>query len=172
MRYPHQLKNPYSKKEQCPSKWGRCTHQGVFSTLDDAAGPPESEGIVTAIVAKMKYQATDSQTCRKREHPDRHCTSNNIIRVLLDSGSDGDLWFHEKGTPMHFPYLTRQVPLLWHTTHGSFLTKGRSQVVLKFFEYSNSQEYHVTPDIVEYDKQIEWPSQCITSLLVVKPWKS
>jgi hypothetical protein len=38
-------------------------------------------------------------------------------------------------------------------SNGSFLTKGRSQVVLKFFEHSNSQEYTVTPDVVEYDKK-------------------
>ncbi len=75
-----------------------------------------------------------------------------MIKILLDSGSDGDLWFNEKGTPMHFPYLTRQVPLSWHTSKGSFLTKGRSQVFLSFFEYSNSREYTVTPDVVEYDK--------------------
>ena len=54
---------------------------------------------------------------------------------------------------MHFPYLTRQVPLSWHKLNGSFLTKGRSKVTLKFFEYSNSREYTVTPDIVEYDKR-------------------
>ncbi len=38
-------------------------------------------------------------------------------------------------------------------SNGSFLTKGRSKVTSKFFEYSNSQEYTVTPDIVEYDKR-------------------
>jgi hypothetical protein len=61
--------------------------------------------------------------------------------------------FHEKGTPMHFPYLTRQVPKSWHTSNGSFLTKGRSKVSLKFFEYSNSKEYLVTQDVAEYDKK-------------------
>ena len=54
---------------------------------------------------------------------------------------------------MHFPYLTRQVPNYWHMSIGSFLTKGRSKVSLKFFEYSNSTEYPGTPDIVEYDKK-------------------
>ena len=61
--------------------------------------------------------------------------------------------FHEKGTPMHFPYLTRQVPISWHTLNANFLTKGRSKVNIKFFEYSNSKEYLVTPDVVEYDKK-------------------
>jgi hypothetical protein len=54
---------------------------------------------------------------------------------------------------MHLPYLTRQVPLSWHTSNGSFLTKRGSQVVLKNFEYSNSWKYIVTPDVVEYDKK-------------------
>ena len=67
----------------------------------------ESEGNVTAVVAKVKYTAAKGQTCRKSEHPGRHCNNNNNIRVLLDNGSDGDLLFHEKGTPTHFPYLTR-----------------------------------------------------------------
>jgi hypothetical protein len=55
---------------------------------------------------------------------------------------------------MHFPYLTRQAPNPWHTSNGSFLTKGRRRKVnLKVFEYSNSKEYLVTPDVVEYDKK-------------------
>jgi len=36
--------------------------------------------------------------------------------------------------------------------NGSFLTKGRSEINLTFFEYSNSKEYLATPDVVEYDK--------------------
>ena len=86
------------------------------------------------------------------EHSTRCHPSLEVIRVLLDSGSDGDLMFHEKGTPMHFPNLTRQVPSSWHASNGSFLTRGRSKVSLKFFEYSNSKEFLVTPDVVEYDK--------------------
>ncbi len=54
---------------------------------------------------------------------------------------------------MHFSYLTsRHVPISWHTSNGSFLTKGRSKVSLKFFEYSNSKECLVTEGVVKYDK--------------------
>ena len=67
-----------------------------YQTLDDALTLADLEGHVTAVVAKVKYEATESQARRKIEHPCRCCTSNNIIKVLLDSGSDGDLWFHEK----------------------------------------------------------------------------
>ena len=121
-------------------------------TLDDAATPPDTEWWVTALVAKVTYIAAENQCQRTHKHPGRCCPRNSIIKVLLDSSSDGDLWFHEKGTPMHFPYLTRQDPLLWNKSNGSFHAKGRSKVTLKFFEYSNSWEYTITPSIVEYSK--------------------
>ena len=79
--------------------------QESYQTLDDASALADSEGRVTTVMAKVKNKATESRARRKFEHPGRRCTSNNIIKVLLDSGSDGDLWFHEKGTPMHYPCL-------------------------------------------------------------------
>ncbi len=113
----------------------------------------EQEGRVTAVVAKVKYQqATKNQAKQRVKHSTRCRPSNEVIQVLLDSGSDGNLVFHEKGRPMHFPYLTRQVPNSWHTLNGSFLANGRNKVSLKIFEYSNSKEFLVTPDIVEYDE--------------------
>ena len=55
---------------------------------------------------------------------------------------------------MHFPYLTRQVPISWHTSNGSFLSKGRMEIILRFFSYSNSKEYTVSLDLVEYDDKM------------------
>jgi hypothetical protein len=114
----------------------------------------KKEGRVTDVVAQERYhQVTKNQAKQRFEHSARSHPSNAVIKVLLDSGSDGDLMFHEKGTPMYFPCLTRQVPNSWHTSNGNFLTKGRSKVSLKFFEYSNSKKHLVTPDVVEYDKK-------------------
>ncbi len=102
----------------------------------------KQEGRVTAVVAKVKYQKAAKNQATQRVGCSAMCLpSNEVIQVLLDSGSDGNLMFHEKGMPMHFPYLTRQVPNSWHTSNGSFLTKGRSKVSLKFFEYLNSKEF-------------------------------
>ncbi len=62
------------------------------------------EGRVTAVVAKVKYQkATKNQAPQRIECSARSRPSNEVIQVLLDSGSDGNLMFHEKGMPMHFP---------------------------------------------------------------------
>ena len=127
---------------------------GALLNIVSSSFNSKQEGGVTAVVAKARYhRATKNQAKQRFEHSARSCPSNTIIKVLLDGGSDGDLMFHEKGTPMHFPYLTRQVPNSCHTSNGSFLTKGRSEASLKFFEYSNSKEYLVTPDVVEYDKK-------------------
>ena len=41
--------------------------------------------------------------------------------------------------------------MTWHTSNGSFQTKGESSLQLKFFEYSNSKCVKIQPDVVEYD---------------------
>jgi hypothetical protein len=46
-----------------------------FPTLEVTSDLPDSEGNATAVVAKVKYMATEGQTCRKSKHPGRHCTS-------------------------------------------------------------------------------------------------
>ena len=104
---------------------------------------------VTALIAIME-PATESQSSRVNKQPLRSRPSNKI-RVLLDSGSDGDLYFLPKGNDKPFPYLTRQTPKSWRTSNGSFQTNGRGKIRLKFFEYSASREYMIQPDIVEYD---------------------
>ncbi len=55
----------------------------------------EQEGRFTAVVAKAKYHiATENQAKQRFKHSARSCPSNPVIKVLLDSGSDGDLMFH------------------------------------------------------------------------------
>jgi hypothetical protein len=88
----------------------------------------------------------------KSSKNNKRITKEKVIRVLLDSGSSGDLWFHKKGTPKHFPYSTRLVSKSWNTSNGVFTTKGRGEFSLKFFEYSNSKQFIAKPDVVEYEK--------------------
>ncbi len=74
------------------------------------------------------------------------------MRVLLDSGSDGDLVFIDKDKPMLLPPLKRLVPQSWNISNGRFQTAQKAKIELNFFEYSNSKRYLAAPDIVEYDK--------------------
>jgi len=113
--------------------------------------PPtiNEKGKVTAVVAIAKYSSAGHHKGSKKGAKEK------LIRVLLDSGSDGDLLFHEKGTPKHFSYLTRQVPCSWHTSNGVFQTKGRGKLPIRFFEYSNSKEFLAEPDVFEYNQKKE-----------------
>jgi hypothetical protein len=109
--------------------------------------PPE--GRTTAIVAVMRGRP---------KHSHHHQCSNKhykqkIVRVLLDSGSDGDLVFVDKDKPMLLPSSKRLVPQSWNTSNGRFQTKQKAEIELNFFEYSDSKRYYLAaPDIVEYDK--------------------
>ena len=94
---------------------------------------------VTALVAIME-PATESQKFSRKKLPLMSHPSNKI-KVLLDSGSNGDLYFLQKGTGKTFPYSKRQVPKSWHTLIGRFQTSGRANLRVKFFDYSTSREY-------------------------------
>ena len=134
MMYLHQLKNHIAKtKSLMIARRIQMSRYPFLLYVQSASPYQEKQEQVTAILVNVKYIAAKNQAHQKIKHSSWHCTSKNIIKVLLESGSDGDQMFHQKGTHMHFPYLTRQVPLLWRTLNGSFLTKGRSKVVLRFF---------------------------------------
>ncbi len=75
--------------------------QKLIDTNDD-------EVQVKAILARLIHLAGSNALTKGKHLSKSH--KNNLIRVLLDSGSDGDLWFQEKGTPQCFPSLARQVP--------------------------------------------------------------
>ena len=103
---------------------------------------------VTAVMAVMTG-SPDRKSGRPTSN--KQVPRKKIIKILLDSGSDGDLLFQKKGATKHFPYSARQVPKSWRTSNGVFQTKGKGEVQVKFFEYSNSKVFLATPDIVEYD---------------------
>ena len=48
--------------------------------------------------------------------------------------------------------MVRQDPKNWFTLNGDFQTKGEGSLGVNFFEYSNSKEVFLTPDIVKYDE--------------------
>jgi hypothetical protein len=91
-----------------------------------------------------------------------------IVRVLLDSGSDGDLIFVNKNTPMLLPYSKRLVPQLWNTLNGIFQMRRKVRVELNFFEYSDSKRYRVEPDVVEYHKDSKLQYDLILGTVTMK----
>ena len=74
--------------------------------------PPE--GKTTAIVAVMRGKPREGY---HRHRSNKHY-QKRIVRVLLDSGSDGDIVFVNKDKPMLLPYSKRLVPRSWNTSNG------------------------------------------------------
>jgi hypothetical protein len=109
--------------------------------------PPE--GKTTAVVAVMRGNLKHGY---HRHRSNKHY-KKQIVRVLLDSGSDGDLVFVNKDKPMLLPYSKRLVSQSWNTLNGIFQTKRQARVELNFFVYSDSKWYYSEPDAVEYSKE-------------------
>jgi hypothetical protein len=115
----------------------------TMKILNQKENTKEQVGVM-ALIAIME-PATESQSSREykqllRSHP------SNKIKVLLDSGFNGDLYFLAKGKDKPFPYLTRQTPKSWRTSNGSFQTNGRGKIRLKFLSIllAESTPYNLT----------------------------
>ena len=75
---------------------------------------------------------------------------NKTIRVLLDSGSSGDLLFLKKGSSKRISVVKQDVPQSWGTSNGTFNTNKVGDIEISFVEYSASKKVRLQPDIVEY----------------------
>ena len=91
----------------------------------------------------------------KLSHSISLVASKRAIRVLLDSGSSGDLLFARKGASKYIPMVTRVTPQSWGTSNGTIVTKHVGDIKIAFVEYSESKKVRLRPDIVEYS-----PSKC------------
>ena len=76
--------------------------------------------------------------------------SKKAIRVLLDSGSSGDLLFTKKGASKYMHMVKRVTPRTWGTSNGTFATKQVGDIEIAFVDYSESKKIWLRPDIVEY----------------------
>jgi hypothetical protein len=80
----------------------------------------------------------------------RLIVKQKTIRVLLDTGSSGDLLFVAKGSQKYIPTVKRAVPQSWGTSNGTFITKKVGEIYLTFVEYSAIKSINLVRDIVEY----------------------
>jgi hypothetical protein len=122
--------------------------EGILKKKSILPNKDPPEGKTTAVVAVMRGRPKHShhRQCSNKQYKQK------LVRVLLDSGSDGNLVFVDKDKTMLLPSSKRLVPQLWNTSNGMFQTKLKAEIELNFFEYSNSKRFLAEPDIVEYDK--------------------
>jgi hypothetical protein len=75
---------------------------------------------------------------------------NKTIRVLLDSGSSGDLLFMKKGSSKCISIVKWVVPQSWGTSNGTFITDKVGAIEISFDKYLASKKVRLQLDIVEY----------------------
>jgi hypothetical protein len=75
---------------------------------------------------------------------------NKTIRVLLDSGSSGDLLFMKKGSSKCISIVKWVAPQSWGTSNGTFITDRVGDIEILFVEYSARKKVCLQLDIVEY----------------------
>jgi hypothetical protein len=85
-----------------------------------------------------------------RDVSERLIVKQKTIRVLLDTGSSGDLLFIKKGSQKYILTVKRAVPQSWGTSSSTFQTKKVGTIDISFMEYSASKSVRLTPNIVEY----------------------
>jgi hypothetical protein len=69
------------------------------------------------------------------------------IRVLLDSGSSGDLLFMKKGSSKLIFVVKQVVPQPWGTSNGTFATDRVGNIEISFVEYLASWKIRLQPAI-------------------------
>jgi hypothetical protein len=93
--------------------------KGILKKKSTLLNKDPPEGKTTVIAAVMRGRPRLSH---HRQSSNKHY-KQKLVRVLLDSGSDGNLVFVDKDKPMLPPSSKRLVPQLWNTLNGMFQTK-------------------------------------------------
>ncbi len=75
---------------------------------------------------------------------------NKTIRILLDSGSSGDLLFMKKGSSKCISVAKGVVPQSWGTSNGTFVTDKVGDIEISTVECLASKKVCLQLDIVEY----------------------
>ena len=78
-------------------------------------------------------------------------------RVLLDSGSDGDLIFIDKEDKSKFLIKKKLNSQKWHTSAGDFSSSKVANVEFKIPEFLNSKSIRLSPDVVKYSQRDRKP---------------
>jgi hypothetical protein len=107
----------------------------------------KGEGVCTSVVALPLFNKK------------RNSKFGRPYRVLLDSGSDGDIIFVRKDTKDNVPFKKRYSPQKWRTSNGTFVTnKVGDDLDFCFPEFSESRTIKVKPDIFELEKSNDPPA--------------
>ena len=98
-------------------------------------------------------------------------TTQKFFKILLDSGSDGDLMFVQEGSKPRTKVRRRAHACRWRTSNGTFKTSKVGILDLNLPEYSSSKIFNVSADIVEIPKHETPPYDLIIGVKTMTEWK-
>jgi hypothetical protein len=102
--------------------------------------PTQPLELLPFLFAFAWINAFEAVTHSHNRHSSNKQSKQNLVLILLDSGSDSNLIFVNKDKLMLPPYSKRLVLQLWNTLNGIFQTKHKVRMELNFFEYSDSKK--------------------------------
>ena len=105
----------------------------------------KGDGLHTSVFAIPKYRSKRAEK------------SKRVWRVLLDSGSDGDLLFRHPDNHEYIPAKERFKPQWWRTLNGTFATTKVGDLELYFPDFSGSKFVKIKPDIVDMPSETSKP---------------
>ncbi len=125
--------------------------------------PPGSK--TTAIVAVMRGRPKHGH---HRQRSNKHY-KQKLVRVLLDSGSDGNLVFIDKDKPMLLPSSKRLVPRRGILQMGCFRPNGRLKLSWTSLNIPIAKG---TLQSLILSSMTRIISHSMTSFLMSKPWRN
>jgi hypothetical protein len=98
---------------------------------------PKSKKLELNLTNLMLNSKNTRSDCAKTPDPSVSCglyVKNKTIRVLLDSGSSGDILFMKKGSSKRISIVKWVVSQLWGTSNGTFVTDRVGDIEISFVE--------------------------------------
>ena len=91
--------------------------------------------------------------CNPKIQINRAEKSKRVWKVLLDSGSDGDLLFIHPDNNEYIPSKERFKPQRWCTSNCTFATTKVGDLELYFPDYSGLKFATIKPDIIDMPRE-------------------
>lgn len=115
------------RKEQCDNYRSQVVRPG-------AAGKKKETKTVSVCIPLFENKSTGEK---------------HVLRILFDSGSDGDILFLTKKSMKDLPWdlVNLAYPVTWGTSNGSFKTTRRAKAQLLLPEFSQSKIFEIEPDV-------------------------
>lgn len=131
--------------------------------------------------ASRRRQVLQQQVCRGNAvrrtvtvalplSEDKAAGESNVLRILIDTGSDGDLFFPSKKTLDLYDLVESAYPVTWGTSNGKFKTTKKAKLRLLLTEFSQERIFEIMPDVKVVKEKREVTYDLIIGIETLANW--